>query len=99
MRSDCPPRNVNLCLLGRVHFCRCAVDGTLLPSESLQFPDRGRIFEGLKADLPLATDNAMCVVDHSLNLHAIRRDSVLNCWQEDRLLTAGAHDFQANKKQ
>lgn len=58
---------------------------TVLPAKRLGFPDRGRIREGLKADLVLVEGNPLQDIDHTLDLRAVWRDGVLCSTYKEKL--------------
>ena len=51
--------------------------GTTEPARRLRFQDRGRIAEGLKADLFLVEGNPLDDIDRTLDLRGVWRDGVL----------------------
>jgi imidazolonepropionase-like amidohydrolase len=50
---------------------------TSVTAKRFGFPDRGRIAEGLKADLVLVEGNPCADIDVTLNLRGVWRDGVL----------------------
>lgn len=50
---------------------------TSVTAKKFQFQDRGRISEGLRADLVLVEGNPLKKIDHTLDLRAVWRNGVL----------------------
>lgn len=50
---------------------------TSVTARKFKFEDRGRISEGLKADLVLVEGNPLENIDHTLDLRAVWRNGVL----------------------
>ncbi|KAF2425706.1 hypothetical protein EJ08DRAFT_652011 [Tothia fuscella] len=58
---------------------------TSVTAKRFGFADRGRIAEGLKADLVLIEGNPVEDIDATLNLRAVWRDGVLGEWYEGKV--------------
>lgn len=50
---------------------------TVVTAHRFGYPDRGRIAEGLKADLVLVEGNPLVDIDNTLNLRGVWRDGQL----------------------
>ncbi|OTB03166.1 hypothetical protein M426DRAFT_321960 [Hypoxylon sp. CI-4A] len=57
--------------------------GTSLVAKRLRFPDRGRIAEGLRADLVLVEGNPLENIDHTLDLRGVWKQGVLTSTYKD----------------
>jgi imidazolonepropionase-like amidohydrolase len=59
--------------------------GTALTAKLFGFSDRGRIADGLKADLVLVEGNPLEDIDATLNLRGVWRDGVLTKQYEGKI--------------
>jgi len=53
------------------------LSATVVPAKRFGFTDRGRLAEGLKADLLLVEGNPQKDIDDTLNIRGVWRDGVL----------------------
>lgn len=58
---------------------------TIVTAKRFGYPDRGRIAEGLKADLVLVEGNPLEDIDHTLNLRGVWRDGVLATYYSGKI--------------
>lgn len=58
---------------------------TIVTAKRFGYPDRGRIVEGLKADLVLVEGNPLEDIDHTLNLRGVWRDGVLATYYSGKI--------------
>jgi imidazolonepropionase-like amidohydrolase len=58
---------------------------TSVVAKCFRFHDRGRIAEGLRADLVLVEGNPLADIDDSLNLRGVWREGVLTAHYEGKL--------------
>lgn len=58
---------------------------TVVTVKRFGFPDRGRIAEGLRADLVLVEGNPLADIDNTLNLRGVWRDGVMANYYSGKL--------------
>ena len=58
---------------------------TTVVADRFGYPDRGRIAEGLKADLVLVEGNPLADIDNALNLRGVWRDGLLASYYAEKV--------------